>query len=124
MSAILVVDDHADTANLMARLLRREGHIAYDVPSGEEALAVLSSVCFDLIILDYMMPDMSGGDVLNALRSSPQSRMRDQPVAMYSADPGVTQRGLDAQEFIRKGTPWKDVYARLSPYLAARNPPT
>jgi adenylate cyclase len=80
---ILVVDDIAVNRDLLERRLTREGHQVVAVESGTGALDLLPAENFDLILLDLMMPGMSGFEVLCRLKSS--SPTRHIPVIMISA---------------------------------------
>jgi class 3 adenylate cyclase/CheY-like chemotaxis protein len=82
-SRILVVDDIASNRDLLARRLAREGHEVVAVEDGTSALDRLVGENFDLILLDLMMPGMSGFEVLCRLKSN--SRTRHIPVIMISA---------------------------------------
>ena len=81
---VLIVDDHADTAALLARVLRRAGIEAQAVTGGVEALSFMTGRVPALVILDVMMPDMNGIDVLRAMRRD--DALRGVRVIMYSAD--------------------------------------
>lgn len=80
---ILVVDDHESNRDLLSRRLRREGHEVATAASGEEALRLVDDRPFDLILLDLLMPGMSGYEVLGRLKGDP--RHQDVPVIMISA---------------------------------------
>ena len=80
---ILVVDDNASNRDLLARQLTRDGHAIETVASGREALALTAERAFDLILLDVMMPEMSGYEVLSTLKHDPQTV--EIPVIMISA---------------------------------------
>ena len=80
---ILVVDDNASNRDLLARQLTRDGHAVETVESGREALALMAERGFDLILLDVMMPEMSGYEVLSKLKHDP--RTAEIPVIMISA---------------------------------------
>jgi class 3 adenylate cyclase len=82
-SRILVVDDIASNRDLLARRLTREGHEVVTAEDGASALDRLLTENFDLILLDLMMPGMSGFEVLCRLKSS--SHTRHIPVIMISA---------------------------------------
>jgi CheY-like chemotaxis protein len=72
---ILIVDDLADGANALCRLLAMQGYPAEWVSSGAEALAVIRSHPPEeplLVILDEMMPNMSGLQVLQQIRADPR----------------------------------------------------
>jgi CheY-like chemotaxis protein len=85
MAKVLIVDDHDDICRVMARLVRRAGHEAEYVTSGEAALDYLraADALPDLVILDVMMPRVDGLQVLRAVRAD--ERTVHVPVVMFSA---------------------------------------
>ena len=108
---ILVVDDHPDSAEYLARLMRRVGFQTGVCPGGAELMACLETTPASLIILDVMMPGMDGIECLRRLQDHP--RWREIPVIMYSADFAFdrarTARDLGAREYVVKGTiTWAD----------------
>jgi signal transduction histidine kinase len=82
-SRILVVDDNASNRDLLCRRLQRQGHTVVQAEDGARALALAEEEAFDLVLLDLMMPGISGYDVLALLKRDP--RFRDIPVIMISA---------------------------------------
>jgi DNA-binding response OmpR family regulator len=80
---ILVVDDDAGNRDILARRLEHEGYSVLGAVHGEDALARLATEPSDLILLDVMMPGMSGYEVLEAIKGD--SRWHDIPVIMISA---------------------------------------
>jgi class 3 adenylate cyclase len=80
---ILVVDDNESNRDLLARQLTRDGHTIALAANGTEALALVAGRPFDLVLLDLMMPDISGYEVLLKLKADPGTR--DIPVIMISA---------------------------------------
>ncbi|WP_157015549.1 adenylate/guanylate cyclase domain-containing protein [Mesorhizobium xinjiangense] len=79
---ILVVDDVASNRDLLSRRLRREGHRVVSADSGLSALARLEDDEFELILLDILMPDMNGIEILSRLKTD--KRWRHIPVIMIS----------------------------------------
>lgn len=65
---VLVVDDDQDTLDLIRLSLSTNGFVVQTIPSGIDALAALSEEAFDLILLDVMMPEVSGFDVLRGIQ--------------------------------------------------------
>jgi adenylate cyclase len=72
-SRILVVDDNAANRDVLERRLGREGHQVVGVASGAAALEAVVAQEFDLVLLDLIMPDMSGFEVLRRLKASDRS---------------------------------------------------
>ncbi len=70
---ILIVEDDDSLANVYITRLQAEGFDTKRVPNGEDALAVAISYAPDLVLLDVMMPKVSGFDVLDILRNTPET---------------------------------------------------
>ena len=66
--SLLIVDDDLALAQMLEEFLQAEGFATFHAASGERALAVLSQQKIDLVILDVMMPGLSGFSVLERLR--------------------------------------------------------
>ena len=118
MGSVLVVDDDADSAELMRRLLTRSGHSAWAVDGGSQALDWLAahSPLPDVIVLDWMMPLVGGADVLRAIRAEPA--YRDVRViivsAAYENELVRTAKLLGADDYVGKGTmPWEALVKRV-----------
>jgi class 3 adenylate cyclase/CheY-like chemotaxis protein len=79
---ILVVDDNASNRDLLGRQLVRAGHTVAEAENGQAALAQLEAGVFDLMLLDMIMPDISGYEVLRHIKEQPAL---DLPVIMISA---------------------------------------
>ena len=88
-SLILVVDDHETIRNLLARSLRIHGHRILMADRGALALALLAKHPVDLLLLDVMMPEMSGIEVLRRVKDDPATA--DIPVLVLSADTDIDQ---------------------------------
>lgn len=107
MSAVtlLVVDDNDDNRYTLTRRLAREGYENVTaVVNGREALEKLQSSPCDLVLLDVMMPDMNGYEVLERMKANPA--LRDIPVIMISAltemDSVVRCIELGAEDYLPK----------------------
>ena len=82
---ILAIDDNADIRELIAFILRRENYEVSTASNGLAGLEMIKGAKPDLIILDVVMPEFSGYDVLNAVRSDKSSKIRDIPVLMITS---------------------------------------
>ena len=80
---ILVVDDTEANRDLLSRRLRRQGHTVATADGGRSALEAVAKSQFDLVLLDLMMPDINGLEVLNRLKANPVDQHI--PVMMISA---------------------------------------
>jgi len=68
---ILIVDDNEVNREMLSRQLERQRHEVVTAPDGPTALAMLKARPFDVVLLDLMMPGMSGFEVLQAVRADP-----------------------------------------------------
>jgi class 3 adenylate cyclase len=80
---ILVVDDLETNRELLSRRLARDGHRVATAESGRKALEMLAAEEFDLVLLDLMMPEMNGFEVLAHMKDDPN--LMTLPVIMVSA---------------------------------------
>ncbi len=96
MKTILVVDDEPDTAEMLAEMMRLSGFQALTSFDGCQAMRLLESYHPDAVLLDVMMPDLCGLDVLRLIRSDPH--MQALPVIILSARgmPADVQSGMEA----------------------------
>jgi CheY-like chemotaxis protein len=83
MNSILVVDDDADAREALCHFLSRQGYAPRTAQNGREALMALVSSVPDVIILDVRMPEMSGIEFLQVIRS--YLRWSTLPVLMLTA---------------------------------------
>jgi DNA-binding response OmpR family regulator len=92
---ILIVDDSPVLAELVERLLNSEGMVAVKCSGGREALAILNAGHFDAVILDIMMPEVDGYEVLRQIRLT--TRTAHLPVILLSAKsrPQDSEKGLE-----------------------------
>ncbi|MGB3511144.1 MAG: adenylate/guanylate cyclase domain-containing protein [Microcoleaceae cyanobacterium] len=101
---VLVVDDNQVNRDLLARRLKRQGHLVTNATDGFQALEMMRSQPFDLVLLDIMMPQMNGYQVLETLKAD--SALRHIPVIMISAvddiDSVVRCIELGAEDYLYK----------------------
>src|SRR6516225_6056483 len=85
LPAILIVDDNEDNRYTLQLMLESDGHERVaSAASGNEAIALIEKEKFSLVLLDLMMPDLNGDEVLKVIKSDPDKR--DISVVMISAD--------------------------------------
>ena len=110
---LLIVEDEARMADLLRKGLTEEGHTATCASDGVEGLALAKSYEFDVIILDVMMPRLSGYEMAKRLRAEKVST----PILMLTARDSVPDvvRGLDlgADDYMTKPFSFEELIARL-----------
>jgi adenylate cyclase len=119
---ILVVDDNANNCELLTRRLAMRGYDAESVQSGRQAIAAIEAGPFDLVLLDIVMPEMSGYDVLWAIR---EKRGRAElPVIMATARDDsqdiIEALELGANDYVTKPIDMKVMMARVDTQLALK----
>ncbi|MBY0472415.1 response regulator transcription factor [bacterium] len=94
--SILVVEDEGDIRDLIILHLKRDGYAVDSAADGEEGMKKLSSMKYDLIVLDWMLPGMSGLEIVKTLRATGMNLPT--PVLMVTARVEATDivRGLEA----------------------------
>ena len=123
MGHVLIVDDDADTAEMMAQSLRQAGHKVRSVPNGREALAALSEDIPDVAILDVRMPEMDGITFLEVMRC--YLRWETVPVILITGFPDdprlarANRLGI-RQTFVKANFKLDDLLAAISEYVPQR----
>ncbi|MGW2228527.1 response regulator transcription factor [Streptomyces formicae] len=110
---VLVVEDHAELAESVARVLRREGMAVDVVHDGEDALERTSVVDYDVVVLDRDLPGIHGDEVCGALVEEP-ARTR---VLMLTASGTIADRveglTLGADDYLPKPFAYAELVARI-----------
>ncbi len=92
----MIVEDELDTAEMLAEMMRLSGYQVYKTLGGAGAVGQIFHHRPDVVLLDIMMPDCSGYEVLSNLRRDP--RLKSIPIVMVSALslPEHVQKGLES----------------------------
>lgn len=110
---ILVVEDEKDLNSVISRHLKKNNFSVDSVFNGEDALDYLSYENYDLVILDIMMPKISGYQVIKELRT----KKNDTPVLMLTAKDNIEDKvkGLDlgADDYLVKPFDFNELLARI-----------
>jgi two-component system, OmpR family, phosphate regulon response regulator PhoB len=112
---VLVVEDESSLATLLRYNLEREGYRVAEASDGEEALIVADETHPDLVILDWMLPQLSGIEVCRRMRA--RGHLRNTPIVMLTArgEESDRIRGLDtgADDYIVKPFSMSELLARV-----------
>lgn len=115
---ILIVDDHEDNVDLLSMILRSQGYTILTASDGLQALDVVQQELPDLILLDVMMPRMSGYEVIEHVRKNQDVYI---PIMLITAKQDLTDkiRGLDvgADDFLPKPVQSAELIAKVRALL-------
>jgi two-component system, OmpR family, alkaline phosphatase synthesis response regulator PhoP len=122
-SCVLVVDDNAQNVELVQAYLETLNCTVHTAADGIEALAKVPQVKPDLILLDIMMPRMSGFEVCRRLKADPKTR--DIPILMVTAlnELGDIERGVESgtDDFLTKPINKLELLTRVKSLLRVRH---
>ncbi|MCX7022709.1 MAG: response regulator [bacterium] len=120
---ILVADDEPDIVTIVEMILRSQGYDVLKAANGLEALELAERHSPDLILLDIMMPDMDGWEVLRLLHVDPLTA--EIPVAMISAKTGsrakITSMQEGAVDYITKPFDSQELLTKVRELLTSRS---
>ena len=121
---VLIVEDEAALVTLLRYNLEKEGFEVFDVPDGEEALLVVAERSIDIVLLDWMLPHLSGIEVCRRLRRKPETKHL--PIIMLTArgEEADRIRGLNmgADDYVPKPFSPDELIARMHAVLRRRRP--
>ncbi|MET0272158.1 MAG: phosphate regulon transcriptional regulator PhoB [Phenylobacterium sp.] len=121
---ILIVEDDDALATLLHYNLEKEGYDVALAPDGDEALTLMKEALPDLVVLDWMLPKVSGIEVCRRLRARPETR--NLPVIMLTArgEESDRIRGLDtgADDYVVKPFAMSELSARVRAVLRRLRP--
>lgn len=117
MAKILLVEDDRELSTLMVDWLTGEGHVADPVYKGQEGLERLQYYKYDVVILDWELPEMSGPEICQAYRA----KGGETPILMLTGKKEIDDKatGLDAgaDDYLTKPFHYKELSARLRALL-------
>lgn len=119
---VLLVDDEIDIRRLLHWRLETTGYQVYESDSGADALAQMRSLQPDAVVMDVVMPDMSGLEVCARMKAEPD--LADVPILFLSAASDVPSRlaGLEAggQDYMSKSTDLREIEMRVKVAVTGR----
>ena len=122
MSKVLVVEDEVNMREALVFLLRSEGYEVIEAEDGEEALKVFQAEGADLVLLDLMLPKLSGKDVCRELRTT-----SDVPVIMLTAKDTEIDKvigfEIGADDYVTKPYSKNELLARMKAVLRRNGGP-
>ena len=120
---ILIAEDNEDLQSLLRHALESDGYTVYIAADGQEALDQYDALAPDLLVLDIMMPRLSGFEVLRELRGD-AARRQDVPVLVLTARSGeddvLTGFELGVADYLTKPFVIGELRARVRALLARR----
>ena len=115
-SNILVVEDDPDINRLLCKIMENGGYQCRCAFSGSEGMLLCEQYQYDLVLLDLMLPGLTGEEFIEKVR-----RIRTMPIIVVSAKPGLEERvnalRLGADDFISKPFDNREVLARVEAQL-------
>ena len=124
MARILVVEDEKDLQEVLTYNLRQAGHTPIVVASGRDAISAVAEHRPDLVLLDLMLPDVSGIEVCRRLKSDTDTR--DLPIVMVTAKGDEVDRvvgfELGADDYVVKPYSLRELLLRIEAVLRRRAP--
>lgn len=119
---LLVVDDNEMNRDMLSRRLSRRGHTVDTAEGGQQALDMIAEQAFDVILLDIMMPGISGMEVLETLRKTYTAS--ELPIIMATAKSGsedmVRALKLGANDYVTKPLNFPVVVGRVATQLSLK----
>ncbi|NOU07213.1 MAG: phosphate regulon transcriptional regulator PhoB [Hyphomicrobiaceae bacterium] len=124
MTSILIVEDEASLAELLQYNLEAAGYAVQTAATGSAAEAALTDSQFDLVVLDWMLPEVSGIELCRRIRQRPETKLL--PVLMLTArgEEADRVRGLStgADDYVVKPFSINEVLARVKALLRRAAP--
>ena len=124
MARILIVEDEKDLQEVLSYNLRQAGHTAIVVGAGKDALGAVTEHRPDLVLLDLMLPDVSGVEICRRLKSN--AATKDLPIVMVTAKGDEVDRvvgfELGADDYVVKPYSLRELLLRVDAVLRRTTP--
>lgn len=117
MSKILIVEDDISIHNVIEELLKTKNYVTYNAYSGTEALLLLEKEKYDLILLDLMLPAVSGEELIEKINDTPIIVLS----AKISSEDKVNCLLSGANDYITKPFDANELLARIEVQLRSKN---
>lgn len=93
---VMIIEDEPDAADLFAEMMRLNGYRVIKTYSSEQAIALITQERPDVILLDIMMPNVSGLDILHSMRREPELALIPVVIVSAKATPTDIAAGMEA----------------------------
>lgn len=121
MANILHAENEPDARELVKMVLEENGHVVTSAESGKECLSIYRKGKFDLVLLDIMMPDLSGWDVLQTLKKmDPTAKVAFLSVLAVSEERKQRLREEGLADYIMKPFTKKELKAKVDALVQKR----
>ena len=117
LQKILIVEDDVSIHNVIEELLKKENYTIFNAYSGTEALLLLEKEKYDLILLDLMLPAVSGEEIIEKVKDTPIIVLS----AKISSDDKVNCLLSGANDYITKPFDGKELLARIEVQLRSKS---
>ena len=117
LQKILIVEDDVSIHNVIEELLKKENYTTFNAYSGTEALLLLEKEKYDLILLDLMLPAVSGEEIIEKVKDTPIIVLS----AKISSDDKVNCLLSGANDYITKPFDGKELLARIEVQLRSKS---
>ena len=116
---IIIVEDEPDTAEMFAEMMRLEGYKVFKSYKGETAKELIAQNLPDAVVMDIMMPDLSGLDILNWMRNTEKLKRIPSVVVSAKGLPEDIEAGLEAGAtiYLTKPVAYQDLRGAISQVL-------
>ncbi len=122
MTTVLVVEDEVNMREALVYLLRSEGYLVLEAEDGEQAVSIFNAEGADLVLLDLMLPKLSGKEVCKAIRAE-----SDVPIIMLTAKDTEIDKvigfEIGADDYVTKPYSKNELLARMKAVLRRNGGP-